>query len=93
MIHLLYYLKEEMQDMRMRGYENEHRLRHLEHRVEPVFDFVQLMFEATEGYHQDCLDLIHLDGIGKYTLAEVESCRFMTPYQFNNLRASKRGNV
>ncbi len=90
MIQALQRLLAEADDTRMRAYETDHRLRHLEYRVEPVFDYVRLMFEATELFHEDCLDLIHEDGIGKYTLAEVESCRFMTPYQFNCLRASKR---
>lgn len=90
MMPILKMLREEAVENRMRGEITEHRVKYLEHRTEPVFDFVNLMFEATEQYYQTCLDLIHEDGIGKYTLAEVESCRFMTPYQFNNLRDSKK---
>lgn len=70
-----------------RSYEQEWRTRNTD---ELVTKFIQLQLEATDAYHESCLDLIHQDGIGKYTLAEVESCRFMTPYQFNCLRASKR---
>lgn len=74
----------------MRQFETEHCLRLNEIRQEKIFDFMSLMYEATELDYQDRLELIGLDDIKKYTLAEVESCRFMTDRQFNNLRASKR---
>jgi len=82
-------LREQMEEARMRGYETDHRLRYLEYQTEPVFEFVNLMFEATEAEYQERLNILGVDGIGKYTLSEVESCRFMTKPQFDVLRSSK----
>lgn len=87
---MIFNLREIVERSEMRQAETDHRLRHLEYRTEPVFDYVHLMFEATEVDYQDRLELIGVDGIGKYTLSEVESSRFMTDRQFNNLRASKQ---
>lgn len=82
-------IREQLEELRMRGYDTDYRLRYLEHRTEPVFEFVNLMFEATEPEYQERLNIIGVDGIEKYTLSEVESCRFMTKPQFDVLRSSK----
>lgn len=60
---------------------------------ELVFELVDkfnMLLEELSNEYQDRLELIGVDGIGKYTLSEVESSRFMTDRQFNNLRASKQ---
>lgn len=87
---MIFNLREIVERSEMRQAETDHRLRYLEYRTEPVFDYVRLMFEATENDYQERLELIGIDGIKKYTLSEVESSRFMTDRQFNNLRASKK---
>jgi hypothetical protein len=70
-----------------RSQEHEWRFGRLE---DMVSKYIQLHLEATEADYQDRLWLMGLDDIKKYTLAEVESARFMSDRQFNNLRASKR---
>lgn len=90
MMRQLLYAIEKIEEIDRRGWEQDHRVKYMEHRVEPLFDFVRLMYEATELEYQDRLELIGIDDIKKYNLTEVESCRFMTDRQFNNLRASKR---
>jgi hypothetical protein len=92
MLKTLQRLIDDAERARMRDYETNYRIRDLESSVEPVFDYVRLMFEATESDYQDRLELIGTDDIKKYTLSEVECARFMTDRQFNNLRASKKGD-
>lgn len=89
MIRELRRLLEQADINEFRHWELDSRLRHHEMRSETLFDFVRLQYEATEVDYQHRLELIGLDDIKKYTLAEVESMRFMSDRQFNNLRARK----
>ena len=77
----------EIIDTRMR--ETGWNIDRLKHGHDFIVDFINLQFEATEPEYQDRLWLLGLDDIKKYTLAEVESARFMSEKQFDLLRSSK----